>query len=132
MLTEHAKLGEEDVPRAVRLLARLIPAQDRQAILGDLVEETAIRELRGARRTAWLTSECGSIAAGLSLERLRGRFVVPPMREVVSGLAIDGRGVLRDGAVVTVLRALVFVGSVATLVLGAELLVSSLMSAAGF
>jgi hypothetical protein len=84
------------------------------------------------RRAAWLTSECGAIAAGLSLERLRSRLVVPPVREVVSGLAIDGRGALRDGRGGTLLRALVFVGSVATLVLGVELLVSSLMSAAGF
>lgn len=132
MITEHPHHGVDDVPRAVRLLARLIPAQDRQAILGDLVEDTALRNLRGTRRTAWLSSECGAIAVGLSLERLRGRFVVPPLREVVSGLAIDGRGALRDGAAGTVLRALVFVGSVATIMLGVELLVSSLMSAAGF
>jgi hypothetical protein len=56
---------------------------------------------------------------------------MPPVREVVSGLAIDGRGALRDGPSGTLLRALIFVGSVATLVLGVELLVASLMSAAG-
>lgn len=121
-----------DLPRAVRLLARLLPASDRLAILGDLVEETALRDLNGARRATWLTSECGAIVVGLSVERLRGRLLVPPVREVVSGLAIDGRGALRDGAAGTVLHALVFVGAVATLVLGVELLVSSLMSAAGF
>lgn len=131
-MTAHGRDTEDDLPAAVRLLAQLIPAPDRQAILGDLVEESTFRDLHGARRAAWLSSECGAIAAGLSVERLRGRLVVPPVRDVVSGLAIDGRGVLRDGAAGTVLCALVFVGSVATLVLGVELLVSSLLSAAGF
>jgi hypothetical protein len=54
-----------------------------------------------------------------------------PAREVIAGLAIDGRGLLRHGAAGTLLRALIFVGSVATIVLGVELLVASLMSAAG-
>ena len=113
-------------------LARLIPAADRDAVVGDLLEEAAYRDLRGARRAAWLAGECASIAAGLSSERVRGWFVLFPMREVVSGLAIDGRGLLRDGAAATLLRALVFVGSVATLVLGVEILVATLMSASGF
>ena len=114
------------------LLARLIPAADRDAILGDLVEEAACRNLTGARRSLWLGAECGAIAAGLSLERARAWFVAAPAREVFAGLAIDGRGALRDGPGWTLLRALIFVGSVATLVLGVEILVGALMSAAGF
>jgi hypothetical protein len=116
------------------LLARFIPAADREAILGDLLEEAEYRHLSGRSRSLWLAAECGAIAAGLSLERLRAWFVVPPVREVVSGFAIDGRGVLRGGggAGATCLRALVFVASVATLVVGVEILVSALMSAAGF
>jgi len=120
-----------DLPRGARLVARLIPIGDREAILGDLLEDAAHRGLGGTRRAAWLAGECGTIAAGLSLQRLRGWLVLPPVREVVSGLAIDGRGALRDGAAATLLRALVFVGSIATLVLGVELLVESLMAAAG-
>jgi hypothetical protein len=115
----------------MNLLAHLIPASDREAIVGDLAEEAAFRDLSGVRRAVWLTGECATIAAGLSAERVRAWFVVPPMREVVSGLAIDGRGALRDGATATLLRALVFIGSVAMLVLGVALLVSALMSAAG-
>ena len=114
------------------LFARFIPAADREAILGDLLEEAENRHLRGRSRSLWLTGECAAIAAGLSLQRVRAWFVLPPMREVVSGLAIDGRSVLRDGAAPALLRALLFVASVTTLVLGVELLVGTLMSAAGF
>ena len=115
----------------MNLLARLIPADDREVILGDLAEEAAFRDLSGTRRAMWLTGECAAIAAGLSLERVRAWLVVPPVREVVSGFALDGRGVLRDGAAATLLRALLFVGSVAMLALGVAVLVSALMSAAG-
>jgi hypothetical protein len=114
------------------LLARFIPAADREAILGDLLEEAECRRLSGRARSLWLAAECAAIAFGLSVQRLRGWFVMPPVREVVSGLAIDGRGVLRDGAAGTCLRALLFVASIATLVLGAGVLVGALMSAAGF
>ncbi len=79
-----------------------------------------------------MAGECAAIAAGLSVERVRGWFVVAPARDVFAGLAIDGRGALRGGAGATALRAVIFVGSVATLVLGVEVLVGSLMSAAGF
>jgi len=113
------------------LFARLIPAADREAVLGDLFEDAADRHLEGRRRALWLAGECAAIAAGLSVQRLRGWCVLPPVREVVSGLAIDGRLRLRDGGGGTLLRALIFVGSVATLVLGVELLVGSLMAAAG-
>jgi hypothetical protein len=121
-----------DLPRSVRWLSRLIAAAERESVVGDLVEEASFRGLGGARRTAWLATECAAIAAGLSMERVRTLIVVPPVREVVSGLAIDARGVLHGGAAATLLRACVFVASIATLVLGVELLVGSLMSAAGF
>lgn len=114
------------------LLARLLPAGDREAIVGDLLEEAELRNLRGRARSLWLAGECAAIAAGLSLNRARGWLVMPPMREVVSGLAIDGRGAWRGGAAPALLRAFLFVASVATLVLGVELLVGTLMSAAGF
>jgi hypothetical protein len=117
---------------AVRLAARLIPAAEREAIVGDLLEDAAGRGLGGAHRAAWLAGECGAIAAGLTAQRVRAWFTVPPAREVFAGLAIDSRGALRHSATGALLRALIFVGSVATLVLGVELLVGSLMSAAGF
>lgn len=112
-------------------ILRLIPAADREAVAGDLLEEAAYRGLSGTRLRLWLLGECGTIAAGLSVERVRSWIVLPPVREVVSGLAVDGRGVLRDGTVATVSRALIYCGTVATLALGVELLVSVLMSAAG-
>ena len=122
----------DGLPRGVWFVARLLPAGEREAILGDLLEDADHRGLCGARRTAWLTGECATIAGGLSVERARAWVVTPPMREVVAGLAIDGRGLLRHGSTAAVFRALVFVASIATLVLGVELLVGSLMSAAGF
>jgi hypothetical protein len=112
-------------------ILRLIPAADREAVVGDLLEEAAYRGLSGTRLKLWLLGECGTIAAGLSVERVRSWIVLPPMREVVSGLAVDGRGVLRDGPVAAVSRALIFCGTVATLALGVELLVSVLMAASG-
>ena len=122
-----------ELPRAVRALSRLIPAGDREAILGDLLEGADFRHIVGARRSLWLSGECVAIAAGLSIQRARSWLVVPPVREVVSGFAVDGRGALRGGgALGGVLRVLVFCGSVATLVLGVEVLVGSLLSAAGF
>lgn len=118
--------------RGVRLISRLIPAGDREAILGDLLEDAAFRDIAGARLQWWLLGECGTIAAGLSLTRARAWLVLPPVREVVSGLALEGRGALRSahpGA--ALVRALIFCGSVATIVLGVEVLVSTLLSAAG-
>jgi hypothetical protein len=124
-------INDPDLPRMTRALARLIPVEDRQAILGDLLEEADHRHLLGAGRAAWLSLECLAIAAGLSMDAARGWFVMPPMREVAAGLAIGGGGVLHDGATGTLLQVLVYVGSVATLVLGVNLLVASFMAAAG-
>ena len=135
MATDHGDTAEgtwRALPSAARALSRLIPAGDRESIVGDLIEDAALRDLIGARRTLWLTGECAAIAGGLSLQRARGWLVVPPMGEVVSGLALDGRGAFRGAGAAGVLRVLVFCGSVATLVLGVELLVGSLLSAAGF
>jgi len=113
------------------LFYRLIPAADRESIVGDLLEEADFRGIVGARRALWLASACGAIAAGLSIERARGWFVLPPVREVVSGLAIDGRGVLRDDLPAIVLRGLAFCGSVAALAFAVDVLVRTLMAAAG-
>lgn len=122
-----------EVPRFARVLARLIPPGDRESILGDLLEDAGFRDLAGVRRSLWLTGECAAIAGGLSIQRARGWLVVPPVREVAAGLAVDGRGMFRGaGAVGAVLRAVLFCGSVATLALGVEVLVGSLLSAAGF
>jgi hypothetical protein len=131
MAADHAERSQ--LPGAVRALSRLIPRGDRESIVGDLIEDAELRDLAGARRTLWLTGECAAIAGGLSIQRARGWLVVPPMREVVSGFAVDGRGAFRGaGAAAGVLRVLVFCGSIATLVLGVEVLVASLLSAAGF
>ena len=122
-----------ELPAVVRLLSRLLPSADRECILGDLLEDAEYRNMTGARRRLWLTAECGTIAAGLTVTRARGWLVVPPVRELAAGLALDGSRAFRGGhAGATVLRAVLFCGSVATLVLGVELLVGSLLSAAGF
>jgi hypothetical protein len=122
----------DDLPRVARALSRLIPAGDRESILGDLIEDAGFRDLAGARRSLWLAGECAAIAGGLSIQRAGGWLVVPPIREVAAGLAVDGRGVFRGaGAAGSVLRAVLFCGGVATLALGVEVLVGSLLSAAG-
>jgi len=120
------------LPSGVHLLSRLIPARERDAIVGDLLEEAAYRGVSGARRELWLASECGTIAAGLTVTRVRAWFVVPPVRELAAGLALDGSRIFRGDHSGALLRALIFCGSVATLVLGVELLVGTLMAAAGF
>ena len=110
---------------------RLLPAADRESIVGDLLEDAEYRGLRGPRLTWWLTTECAAIATRLTIQRVRGWFVLPPVRDVASGLAIDGRCLLRNGTAGTLLRALVFFASVVTLALAVELLVRTLMTAAG-
>ena len=116
----------------LRLVARLLPARDREAILGDLLEDAAYRHASGARRELWLASECGAIAAGLTVTRVRDWIVVPPARELAAGLALEGSRALRGGHTAVLLRLLIFCGSVGTLVFGVELLVAALLSAGGF
>src|SRR5213596_1582102 len=100
-----------ELPRSARLLARLIPSGDRESILGDLVEDASFRDLAGARRDLWLTGECAAIAGGLSIQRVRGWFVLPPVREVAAGLALDGRGALRgDHPLAAFARLVLFCG----------------------
>ena len=105
-----------DMSAAVRVLSRLLPAADREAIVGDLLEDAAYHDISGARRDLWLASECGAIAAGLTVTRVRAWFVVPPVRELAAGLALDGSRAWRGDHSGTLLRVLIFCGSLATLV----------------
>ena len=120
-----------ELPRAARALSWLIPRVDRESLRGDLVEDAACRGLTGAHRDLRLAGECGAIGAGLAVTRARGWLVLPPVREVAAGLAVDGRSAFRSAGAGAVLRAVLFCGSVATLALGVEILVSSLLSASG-
>jgi hypothetical protein len=124
----------QDLPHLAATLSRLIPAADREAILGDLLEDAAYRDLTGAFLTLWLCGQCSAIAAGLTVDRMRHAFAVPPLREMVSGLALDGTHALRDAldAPWTLLvRAIVFCATVATLTIVVELLIAALFSASG-
>jgi hypothetical protein len=121
-----------DLPGAVHLVSRLIPAGDREWVVGDLIEDAEDRGLQGARRGWWLALECSAIAAGLSAQRARDWFVLPPIRELAAGFAVDGRGALRAGPAGAVVCALLFCGSIATLALGVEVLVGTFLVAAGF
>lgn len=121
-----------ELPTTVRMLSQLLPSSDRESIMGDLLEDAEYRNIAGARRGLWLATECGAIAAGLGIARVRACLVLPPVRELAAGLALDGSRAFRGGhSPAAVLRAVLFCGSVATLVLGVELLVGSLLSAAG-
>ena len=122
-----------ELSRAARAFAWLIPAGDRESIIGDLVEDAGFRGLSGTRRDMWVAAECGAIGAGLAVTRARGWLVLPPVRELAAGFAVDGTHALRSARPVgAVLRAILFCGSVATLALGVEVLVGSLLSASGF
>jgi hypothetical protein len=120
-----------DLPLLARVFATAIPAADREAILGDLLEDAEYRDLRGMRRAGRLMAECGAIAARLSLQRARSWVVLPPVREVAAGFVVDGRGLLRGDMRAAIIRALIFCGSILTLALGVEVLVRTLFSAAG-
>lgn len=121
-----------DVPFTARLFSRLVPAVDREAVLGDLVEDARFRSLSGLHRTLWMTGECATLGAGFSLTRVREAFVVPRAHELAMGFAVEGRRMLRNPHLRSAsVRAILFCGSVATLAFASALLVSSLLSAAG-
>ena len=122
----------DELPRSARAMTRLIPAADRESVVGDLLEDAHDRGLHGARRAWWLSRECAAIALGLSAHRARNWFVLPPVRELAAGLLVDGRVALRGPAGGHLLGALLFCGSVGTIALGVDLLVRSLLVASGF
>jgi hypothetical protein len=124
----------QDVPRLALTLSRLIPAADRDAIFGDLIEDAAYRDLSGPRLTLWLCVQCGTIAAGLGADRVRSALVAPPIRELAAGLALDGTQAFRGvvGAPWTALgRLAIFCASVATLTGVVEVLIAALFNASG-
>ena len=124
----------QDVPRLALALSRLIPAADREAIFGDLLEDAAYRDLSGPRLTLWLCAECGTIAAGLGADRVRGALVAPPIRELAAGVALDGTHAFRAaiGTPWTALgRVAIFCASMAALTAVVEVLIAALFNASG-
>lgn len=124
----------QDLPPLASTLSRLIPAPDREAILGDLLEDAAYRDLSGGRLELWLCAQCSTIAAGLTVDRMRRSLAAPPIREMATGLALDGthafRGVV-DAPWTVLVRLVVFCASVATLAAAAEVLIAALFTASG-
>jgi hypothetical protein len=124
----------EELPRLVLTLSRLIPAGDREAIIGDLLEDAGSRDLSGGRLDLWLSVQCGAIAAGLAIDRVRDGLTLMPIREMAAGLALDGtrafRGVV-NAPWTSLVRVAVFCASVATLAAAAEVLVAALFTASG-
>lgn len=112
-------------------VTRFIPAADRDAIVGDVLEEASWRGFDGARRSWWIATQCGSIAVGLAVERARAGCSVALVREVVSGIAIDGGHVWRPSPRTLVVRAMLFAAGVAVLALGSEILIGALLRSAG-
>lgn len=120
------------LPPLVRALSRLIPAADRQAIVGDLLEDADWRGVRGGRLTLSLCTSCAAIAAGLAVDGARAALHPPASAELAAGLAIEGGHLLRGLTVrACIARAIVFCAGVAILACGVELLIASLMAAAG-
>jgi hypothetical protein len=123
-----------NLPRLAQALSRLIPAADRETIVGDLLEDAAYRDLSGRRLELWLCAQCGTIAAGLTADRMRSAFTAPPIRDMAAGIAIDGTHMLRgvvDAPWTALVRVAVFCASVATLAAGAEVLIAALFAASG-
>lgn len=120
------------LPPLARLLSRLIPASERQAIVGDLLEDACGRELHGSRLTLSLCASCGAIAAGLAVDGARAALTPPPPGELVAGLVVDGGHMLRGLTPWTIVRrSVAFCAAIVLLTYGVELLIASLMSAAG-
>jgi hypothetical protein len=120
------------LPAVARMLTRFIPAEDRQAIVGDLLEDADTRGLCGGRLALSLCASCGAIAAGFAVDGARAALTPPPAGELVAGVALDGGRLLRGlTARAFVTRAFVFGAAVTLLALGAEILIASLMAAAG-
>ena len=119
------------LPRLAVYLSRLLPSCDREAIVGDLLEDAEYRDLSGAGRTVWLCAECGHIAAGIAVDRLRGSCM-PPVREVAVGLARESARPFRrshGGPVSALVSILLFCASAMLIALSARLLISTLFSA---
>ncbi len=119
------------LPRAAAFFSRLIPSIDRDAIVGDLLEDAAYRDLSGRSLTVWLCAECGQIAAGIAVDRVRGSFV-PPVREMAAGLSVERSQSLRHargGAIGVVLSILLFCASAVLIALSATVLIGTLLSA---
>src|SRR5690242_593842 len=74
--------------RVAAFVSRFLPSSDRDTIVGDLLEDAAYRDLTGTGLTLWLCAECGQIAAGIAVERMRG-VCVPPIREMAAAVALE-------------------------------------------
>ena len=119
------------LPPLARALSWLIPAADRQVIIGDLLEDADWRGLQGGRLTLSLCATCGAIAAGLAVDSARTALTPPAVGEVTAGLVVDRSRVLRGlTARAFAARAVVFGAGVTILAFGVELLVAVLMRAA--
>ena len=118
------------LPPLARALTHLIPAADRQAIVGDLLEDADWRGLRGGRLTLSLCASCGAIAAGLAVDGARAALTPPSAGELAAGLAVDGGRMLRGVTARAILtRAIVFCAGVVLLACSVEVLVGALMAA---
>jgi hypothetical protein len=119
------------LPFAARMLSRLIPASDRQAIVGDLLEDAEWRGLHGGRLTLSVCAACGAIAAGLAVDSARASLTPPAVNELTAGLVVEGGRTLRGLTARTfVTRGFIFTAGVTLLAYGVEVLVAVLMRAA--
>jgi hypothetical protein len=123
-----------NLSRVALTLTGLIPAADREAIVGDLFEDADDRDLSGAQLELWLCAQVSAIAAGLTVNRLRDALTLPPIHEMAAGLALDGTHALRgviDAPWTALARVALFCASVATLAAAAEVLIAALFTASG-
>jgi hypothetical protein len=123
---KHVRLS-----RAATVVSRLLPSSERDAIVGDLLEDAAYRDPAGTGRTLWLCAECGQIAAGIAVERMRGTCA-PPLREMATAVALESSRTFRHargGPVGALVSILLFCASAVLIALSATVLIGTLLTA---
>jgi hypothetical protein len=85
------------LPAAVRAATLLLPIDQRDAIVGDLIE-CSVDEWgpSGVRTNTWMSVQCLTIGLGLRATQLRDRVVVEAAREVLDGVRMETARALRQ------------------------------------
>jgi hypothetical protein len=117
-----------ELPRAARVFCRLIPPLERDAIIGDLLEDAASRDLSGHQLSIWLSAQCAGVGVGVGADRLRA-WCLPPVRETASAIALEGMRSFRGGAIDAIVSLLFIFAAAAALAVGVELLIATLLAA---
>ena len=83
-------MGRVHLPAPVRAATLLLPIDQRDAIVGDLIE-CSVEEWgpSGVWTNAWMSVQCLTIGLGLRATQVRDRVVVDSAREVLEGVRME-------------------------------------------